>query len=59
MKHKELFKLLDEVQEQGEETILKKQLVDLEKKETSMAKTLSTKYGEGSIDLETGTFTPS
>ena len=24
MKHKELFKLLDEVQEQGEETIVKK-----------------------------------
>ena len=38
---------------------LKNQLKDLEKKETSIAKKLSSKYGKGSIDIETGTFIPS
>ena len=42
---------------EAEETI-KKQLIILEKKETDMAKTLSDKYGKGSIDLVSGTFTP-
>ena len=41
------------------ESFLKKQLIDLEKKESDVAKKLSSKYGKGSIDLETGTFTPS
>ena len=41
------------------ESLLKKQLSDLEKKETSIAKKLSNKYGIGSINLESGTFTPS
>lgn len=40
------------------ENLLKKQLVSLEDKESKMAKKLSDKYGKGSIDLETGTFTP-
>ena len=47
-----IFKL----QETKEE--LKTQLKELEKKESDIAKKLSTKYGDGSIDLETGTFTP-
>ena len=38
--------------------ILKKQIIDLEKKEISIAKKLSNKYGKGSIDTETGTFIP-
>jgi S-adenosylmethionine:tRNA-ribosyltransferase-isomerase (queuine synthetase) len=37
---------------------LKAQLEILEKKEKDTAKILSDKYGKGSIDLETGTFTP-
>ena len=39
--------------------ILKNQLKDLEKKEISIAKRLTSKYGKGSIDIETGTFIPS
>tara|TARA_R110001583_G_scaffold192873_1_gene360051 strand:+ start:462 stop:758 length:297 start_codon:yes stop_codon:yes gene_type:complete len=38
---------------------LKNQLKDLDKKEISIAKKLSSKYGKGSIDIETGTFIPS
>ena len=38
---------------------LKIQLKTLEKKEVSIAKKLSSKYGKGSIDIETGTFIPS
>jgi hypothetical protein len=37
---------------------LKNQLKDLEIKEASIAKNLSSKYGKGSIDIETGTFIP-
>ena len=40
------------------ETLLKKQLADLEKREITLAKSLSDKYGKGSINLDTGTFTP-
>ena len=39
--------------------LLKNQLKELEKKEISIAKKLSSKYGKGSIDIETGTFIPS
>jgi hypothetical protein len=38
---------------------LKNQLKSLENKEISLAKKLTTKYGKGSIDIETGTFKPS
>ena len=38
---------------------LKNQLKTLETKEASIAKKLSSKYGKGSIDIETGTFIPS
>ena len=38
---------------------IKNQLSDLEKKERTLAKKLSDKYGNGSIDIETGTFIPS
>ena len=37
---------------------LKTQLSKLEKEETNIAKKLSDKYGEGNIDLGSGTFTP-
>ena len=39
-------------------TNLIKKLSDLEKKESDIAKTLSDKYGKGSINLDSGTFTP-
>jgi len=43
--------------EEAEET-LKNELKTLEVKESSIAKSLSDKYGKGSIDLASGTFTP-
>tara|TARA_B100001778_G_scaffold122855_1_gene100979 strand:+ start:309 stop:602 length:294 start_codon:yes stop_codon:yes gene_type:complete len=41
-----------------QENSLKKELNQVEKKEASLAKNLTNKYGKGSIDLKTGTFTP-
>ena len=41
------------------ESNLKNQLKSLEKNEASIAKKLTSKYGKGSIDIETGTFIPS
>ena len=38
---------------------LKKELSILETQESNMAKILTDKYGKGSIDLDSGTFTPS
>ena len=43
---------------QKTEEDLKNQLEFLENDEKKLAKLLSDKYGKGSIDLETGTFTP-
>tara|TARA_Y100000589_G_C26870273_1_gene513671 strand:+ start:157 stop:450 length:294 start_codon:yes stop_codon:yes gene_type:complete len=40
------------------EITLKTRLSTLEKEESKLAKTLSDKYGKGSIDLDSGTFTP-
>ena len=40
------------------EQTLKKQLFTLEKEESDIAKSLSNKYGKGSINLDSGTFTP-
>jgi|TARA_R110001583_G_scaffold61535_6_gene181733 hypothetical protein len=41
-----------------EESLLENQLVILEKKEKEIAKTLTEKYGKGSLNTETGEFTP-
>ena len=49
---------VEKIKLEEQETILKKQLAELEQKENTLAKNLTTKYGKGSIDLETGTFTP-
>ena len=43
--------------EEAEKT-LRDELKTLEAKESSIAQTLSSKYGKGSIDLASGTFTP-
>tara|TARA_Y100001963_G_scaffold159556_1_gene263744 strand:+ start:3234 stop:3530 length:297 start_codon:yes stop_codon:yes gene_type:complete len=40
------------------ENDLRKELENLEKEEIRIAKSLSNKYGKGSINLESGTFTP-
>ena len=50
---------IEKMKIEEQENILKNQLKDLEKKEISIAKKLTTKYGKGSIDIETGTFIPS
>ena len=42
-----------------DEDILQENLISLEKEEKILAKKLSDKYGDGSIDLESGTFIPS
>ena len=50
---------IEKMKIEEQENIFKNQLKDLEKKEISIAKKLSSKYGKGSIDIETGTFIPS
>tara|TARA_Y100000114_G_scaffold78821_1_gene72589 strand:+ start:759 stop:1049 length:291 start_codon:yes stop_codon:yes gene_type:complete len=41
-----------------QEDILKSEIKKLETEEVELAKSLSEKYGKGSLDIETGTFTP-
>tara|TARA_B110000977_G_scaffold1248_1_gene1789 strand:- start:173 stop:466 length:294 start_codon:yes stop_codon:yes gene_type:complete len=50
---------IEKMKIEEQENIFKNQLKELEKKEISIAKILSSKYGKGSIDIETGTFIPS
>ena len=50
---------IEKIKIEEQENIFKNQLKDLEKKEISIAKSLTSKYGKGSIDVETGTFIPS
>ena len=42
----------------SQEVVLKEQLTKLKVKETNLAKTLSEKYGKGTLDIKTGEFTP-
>ena len=49
---------INKVKLEEQETLLKKQLAELEQKENTLAKELTDKFGKGSINLETGTFTP-
>jgi hypothetical protein len=49
---------LGKIKVEEQETFLKDQFSKLEKEETSLAKSLSDKYGKGTLDIETGTFTP-
>ena len=49
---------VNKIKLEEQETLLKKSLAELEQKENILAKELTTKYGKGSINLETGTFTP-
>tara|TARA_Y100001972_G_scaffold105134_1_gene132493 strand:+ start:262 stop:552 length:291 start_codon:yes stop_codon:yes gene_type:complete len=41
-----------------QENALKSEIQKIEKEEQELAQTLSDKYGKGSLDIETGTFTP-
>ena len=43
---------------EDQEIVLKKQLDLLTKEENSIAKAFTDKYGRGSLDVETGEFTP-
>ena len=49
---------INKIKLEESEKNLKNQILDLENQEADIAKNLSKKYGDGSIDLETGTFTP-
>ena len=49
---------ISKIKIEEQENILKNELKSLDKKEIELAKKLTDKYGKGSIDLETGTFTP-
>ena len=49
---------INKIRIENTEILIKKELIDLEKKEQNIAKKLSDKYGKGSIDIETGTFIP-
>ena len=41
-----------------QETLLKNHVREIEQEETKVAQELSNKYGKGSINIETGEFTP-
>ena len=49
---------IQKIKLEEQEDNLKNKLKNLEKEETIIAKKLTSKYGKGSIDLETGTFAP-
>ena len=50
---------LNKIKLEQQETSLKNYIKSLEEEETKLAKDLSDKYGKGTIDIETGEFTPS
>tara|TARA_R110002020_G_scaffold470313_1_gene696070 strand:+ start:155 stop:448 length:294 start_codon:yes stop_codon:yes gene_type:complete len=49
---------LSRIKLEEQDAFLKSQLNILEEKETNLAKSLSDKYGKGSLNIETGEFTP-
>ena len=49
---------ISQIKLEESETILKSALVELEKEEAVLAKSLTEKYGQGTLDIETGTFNP-
>tara|TARA_R110002074_G_scaffold139267_1_gene284852 strand:- start:540 stop:863 length:324 start_codon:yes stop_codon:yes gene_type:complete len=48
---------IQETAVKAQKAALEKSLVDIKAEELALAKQLSTKYGDGSLDLETGKFT--
>lgn len=49
---------LSKLRLEEQEIVLKNQVIALEKEEAELAETLSAKYGKGSINIDTGEFTP-
>jgi hypothetical protein len=49
---------LNKLRLEEQETLLKNHVKEIEQEETKIAQQLSDKYGKGSIDIETGEFTP-
>ena len=50
---------LSKIKLNEQENMLKDEIKKIEKEEQELAQTLTNKYGRGSLDIETGTFTPS
>ena len=50
---------LSKIKLNEQENMLKDEIKKIEKEEQELAQTFSNKYGRGSLDIETGTFTPS
>tara|TARA_Y100000592_G_scaffold190_1_gene307 strand:- start:154 stop:444 length:291 start_codon:yes stop_codon:yes gene_type:complete len=50
---------LSKIRLNEQENILKDEIKKIEREEQELAQTLTNKYGKGSLDIETGTFTPS
>ena len=48
----------NEIRLKKQEIFLNERLTSLEEQEKTIAKELTDKYGKGSLDIETGTFTP-
>ena len=49
---------LSKLRLEAQENFLQNQLKELEQEETSIAQQLTEKYGKGTIDIESGEFTP-
>lgn len=49
---------LSKLRLEEQETLLKNHVREIEQEETKVAQELSNKYGKGSINIETGEFTP-
>ena len=49
---------LSKIKLDEQEDLLKNEIKNIEKAEQELAQTLTNKYGKGSLDIETGNFTP-
>jgi hypothetical protein len=49
---------LSKIKLDEQETLIKDEIKKIEEEEQKLASNLSDKYGKGSLDIETGTFTP-
>ena len=49
---------LSKIRLNEQENILKNEIKNIEKEEQELAQTLTNKHGKGSLNIETGTFTP-
>ena len=49
---------LSQIKLDEQERLVKDEINKIEREEQDLAKTLSDKYGRGTLDIETGTFTP-